>query len=98
MKCKSCNLKLWSTDNGICPKCHPEQSKVNYGVSPKENNIIEQKYVVETTELKGTLDDVAKMYTELVYLKNNKNKTKTAKELGVSLKTLYNHFDRYGWV
>jgi DNA-binding NtrC family response regulator len=42
-----------------------------------------------------TLSDVEMEYILQVYTKNNLNKQRTADELGISLKTLYNKLNKY---
>ncbi len=55
-----------------------------------------QAYTPSTDEGQvKTLSDVEMEYILLVYTKNNLNKQRTADELGISLKTLYNKLNKY---
>lgn len=53
---------------------------------------MEQK---ENKELIGTLYEIEKRHIESVLNIMNNNKTKAAKALGISLKTLYNKLESY---
>lgn len=44
-----------------------------------------------------TVDEVTREYAKVVYEANNRNKVKTATDLGISLKTLYNWLAKWGW-
>lgn len=75
-----------------------------------ENNIIKaeeiiiprfnqnNKFSMESREIPEdvvTLEDVEKWYIQKVLFKNNLDRTKTAQELGISVKTLYNKIKAY---
>jgi PAS domain S-box-containing protein len=46
--------------------------------------------------LSAVLDDVEKEYIQKVLILNNFNKTKTAKDLNISIRSLYNKIEKYG--
>lgn len=64
----------------------------------KIQNIV--KSIISTNVDVSTLDKVMNKteseYIESVYLKFDKNKTRTAKELGISLRSLYYKMEKYG--
>lgn len=65
---------------------------------PTASNVIPMpSFPTATTPPSGTktLSDVEMEYILQVYGKNNQNKQKTADELGISLKTLYNKLHKY---
>lgn len=101
MNCSTCNLKIWSTDKGICPKCSPDENRKVYNLLPPVNLTEVSKPPIEsnrkliTTSTK-TLEDVTKDYILKVYFESDRNKTRTAKLLGISTKGLYNRLNMYG--
>lgn len=109
--CNECNMRLWSTDKGVCPTCKPEENRAVYGLAPlakvveqvrEPRKILIQKVSDPTTEtcctMSETLADVVKAHVLTVYEQNKRNKARAAKVLGITTKTLYNHLDRYGVV
>lgn len=103
-KCDGCGMRIWSTDQGICPKCFPEENRAVYGIKPKAVevmavNVPYQKPVVdplpEYADPDKTLSAVTKFYILKVYEEENKHKTNAAKKLGITAKTLYNHLYKY---
>lgn len=63
----------------------------------KSVNFNEHKLISDTTDesLKQVMSRFEKQYIQRVYEQNDYNKTKTAKTLGISLRTLYYKFDKY---
>lgn len=101
--CNECNMRLWSTDKGICPTCRPEENRASYGLAPLAK-VVEQvrepkktliTQMVETEE-DVLLSSVVKAHILKVYEESGRHKTKASRKLGISIKTLYNHLDTYG--
>lgn len=59
------------------------------------NNTVELKNIDEIQKLSFITENAEKDYIRNVYFKLNKNKTETAKKLGISIRTLYYKMDRY---
>jgi len=57
---------------------------------------VEIKNIDEIQNLSSIIDKTESDYIKEVYLKLNKNKTKTANKLGVSIRTLYYKMEKYG--
>lgn len=107
--CDQCNMRLWSTDKGVCPTCKPEENRAVYGLAPlakvveqvrEPRKILIQKVTDPTTEtcctMSETLADVVKNHIIATYEKHGKNKARASRALGISNRTLYNHLDMYG--
>lgn len=106
--CNECNMRLWSTDKGICPTCRPEENRASYGLAPLAKvveQVREPKKILIHNPLTGesilrdtdmTIASVVKAHILKVYEENGKNKARTSKKLGISNRTLYNHLDMYG--
>ncbi|MDD4088309.1 MAG: helix-turn-helix domain-containing protein, partial [Tissierellia bacterium] len=53
-------------------------------------------YDADVTTLDNVLNKAESEYIYNVYLRFDKNKTRTAKELGISLRSLYYKMEKYG--
>jgi DNA-binding NtrC family response regulator len=103
--CNLCNMRLWSTDKGVCPTCFPLENRAVYGlkVTPEPQPVIINSFQPRGAKVPtfippkaGTLADVVRGYILQTYEESEGNKAKVARTLGISIKTLYNHLDRYG--
>jgi DNA-binding NtrC family response regulator len=97
--CNKCETTLWTSDRGFCPLCNPIENSAAHGIKyvPREELAIEAKEIVIPAQ-PVTLAEVTQAYIIKVYSECGQSKIKTSKKLGITVRTLYNHLNRYGVV
>jgi transcriptional regulator with PAS, ATPase and Fis domain len=63
-------------------------------ISPVNNCVVEKEE--KLTKLSNVIDKTESDYIKNAYFMLNKNKTETAKVLGISLRSLYYKMEKYG--
>lgn len=102
--CDSCGQRLWSTDKGVCPTCKPDENRAVYGLGSLIEKVPEvvvdrrtaDEVYVDSLGTDESLSRVVRSYVLKIYNDSGKNKSKAAKRLGITVKTMYNHLDRHG--
>lgn len=98
--CPTCKPEENRASYGLAPLVKMVPVTINVNIKPNEIMSLGQ-ITIETAEeaQEATLlSDVIKSHVLKVYENSGRHKTKSAKKLGITVKTLYNHLDRYGVV